>query len=335
MKTYLLDPFGEPAFMNNVIFESPYGVFREILRQKKIDLQTYDKGNIAKADKILCFNYHKSFLNLCQSAGVPKEKMVLFIFEPSVIIPEQYHPAVWDNYGTIFTVRDDLVQKYGFHKFVWPQGGSYINRKLLGFEERKYLILINGNHYSYEPNELYTLRRRAIRFFEKKPDFDLYGRDWNKKIIVISPRNIRGALKNRAPLALMLNILDTLRGYSSYRGSVDNKYDTLEQYKYCLCFENEREAPGYFTEKIFDCFFTGTVPIYYGASNVEEYIPKDCFIDLRHFDNFAMLDDYLRHIDQVTFAKLQKAGQRYIHSKKFTETWLAEAAFTKIAAQLD
>ena len=38
--------------------------------------------------------------------------------------------------------------------------------------------------------------------------------------------------------------------------------------------ENER-LPFYFTEKIIDCFLSGTIPIYYGCTNIENYFnPK-------------------------------------------------------------
>ena len=43
------------------------------------------------------------------------------------------------------------------------------------------------------------------------------------------------------------------------------------------------------SEKIFDCFAAGNVPIYWGASNVTDYIPEDCFIDMRSFSSFEEL----------------------------------------------
>jgi hypothetical protein len=47
------------------------------------------------------------------------------------------------------------------------------------FAQRKPLLIINGNKYSYETCELYSLRRKAIRYFEKhQPGIDLYGPGW-------------------------------------------------------------------------------------------------------------------------------------------------------------
>ena len=36
----------------------------------------------------------------------------------------------------------------------------------------------------------------------------------------------------------------------------------------------------YFTEKLLDCFATGTIPVYYGAPDIGDYFNKDGIIDL-------------------------------------------------------
>jgi hypothetical protein len=51
---------------------------------------------------------------------------------------------------------------------------------------------------------------------------------------------------------------------------------------------------GYITEKIFDCFYAGTVPIYYGASDISDFIDPKSFID---YQNFSGLTDLKRFID--------------------------------------
>jgi hypothetical protein len=48
--------------------------------------------------------------------------------------------------------------------------------------------------------------------------------------------------------------------YLSYKGKIDSKKDTLEKYKFSICYENARDTPGYITEKIFDCFFAANSP---------------------------------------------------------------------------
>ena len=50
--------------------------------------------------------------------------------------------------------------------------------------------------------------------------------------------------------------------------------------QFALCFENSI-LKGWVTEKIFDCLFTGTIPIYLGAPEICGHVPAECFIDMR------------------------------------------------------
>ena len=60
-----------------------------------------------------------------------------------------------------------------------------------------------------------------------------------------------------------------------------SKFDTLRRYKFCVAIENS-EDEHYVTEKVYDAFVAGCVPIYFGALNVLEYVPHaDAIIDVR------------------------------------------------------
>lgn len=58
---------------------------------------------------------------------------------------------------------------------------------------------------------------------------------------------------------------------------LEDKWDGLAPYRYSLAVENY-SGPHYWTEKIADCFLAWTMPIYYGATNIETYFPSDSFI---------------------------------------------------------
>jgi hypothetical protein len=51
---------------------------------------------------------------------------------------------------------------------------------------------------------------------------------------------------------------------------IANKEDGLKDYCFSIVMENATYA-NMFTEKITDCFMTGTIPIYYGISNIGDY----------------------------------------------------------------
>ena len=68
------------------------------------------------------------------------------------------------------------------------------------------------------------------------------------------------------------------RGFRSF----DDKWDVLQPYKYHIAIENSSERY-YWTEKISDCYLTGTFPFYYGCTNLADYFPQSAFqpIDIR------------------------------------------------------
>nr|WP_272916661.1 glycosyltransferase family 10 [Helicobacter saguini] len=49
--------------------------------------------------------------------------------------------------------------------------------------------------------------------------------------------------------------------------AIKNKIEWLKDYKFNLCFENS-SYPGYLTEKLFDAFAAGCVPIYWGDTSL-------------------------------------------------------------------
>lgn len=64
--------------------------------------------------------------------------------------------------------------------------------------------------------------------------------------------------------------------------SVDDKWEALAPYKYHIVIENSSE-PYYWTEKLSDCLLAGAFPLYYGCTNLEDYIPRECYepIDIK------------------------------------------------------
>lgn len=73
------------------------------------------------------------------------------------------------------------------------------------------------------------------------------------------------------------------RGYKE----IPNKLTGLKDYCFSFAMENAT-YPNMFTEKITDCFVTGTIPIYYGIENISDFFNKDGIIVLD--ENFKIED---------------------------------------------
>ena len=72
--------------------------------------------------------------------------------------------------------------------------------------------------------------------------------------------------------------------------------DVQSRYRFSLAFENAIDRD-YVTEKFFDPLMAGSVPVYLGAPNIEEFAPgDDCFIDVRRFARPELLAAHLREL---------------------------------------
>lgn len=78
------------------------------------------------------------------------------------------------------------------------------------------------------------------------------------------------------------------------------KEDGLKDYMFSVAIENA-VYDTYFTEKLTDCFATGTVPIFYGGRGVTEYFNEDGIIFLDDNFDLSMLSEdlYYSKIDSI------------------------------------
>jgi hypothetical protein len=91
---------------------------------------------------------------------------------------------------------------------------------------------------------------------------------------------LRFALVNK----LIGHFKDRLDVYGKGFNPVKDKYDALRDYKYSIAIENS-VIPGYFTEKLTDCFLSHTLPVYFGCPDIGNYFDLNamCLIDPTDF----------------------------------------------------
>jgi hypothetical protein len=124
-------------------------------------------------------------------------------------------------------------------------------------------------------------------------------REKSKKISMItSTKNWAVGHKKRMELASSLSGKVDLYG----RGinEIEFKEQGLDDYMFSIAHENAN-YPGYFTEKILDCFSTGTIPVYWGDPSIGEVFNTDGIILLDgKFDPEALTEDiYYSKMDAI------------------------------------
>lgn len=223
-------------------------------------------------------------MNPCVDIGllhaIPKEKLVLFTWEPDGA--SSYYCEAFDR---VYTFNDDLVDGKKYFKYHYPSLHPMIS-DLVSFEQRKLCTMIVAN---WRPE-----RVKLVRFFERKAldDFEFYGQ------------------RSFQP------------GHRLYRGKIpgcvhfgSEKISTLQKYRFAICFENS-QINGYITEKIFGCFTAGCIPIYLGAPNIEDYIPKNCFIDYRNFKSDDEMYQFIKHMSKEQYLQYLDNIRSFLNSEK-------------------
>jgi Glycosyltransferase family 10 (fucosyltransferase) C-term/Fucosyltransferase, N-terminal len=88
------------------------------------------------------------------------------------------------------------------------------------------------------------------------------------------------------------------------------KRNALSRYRFTIAFENAIDRD-YVTEKFFDPLCAGSVPVYLGAPNIEEFAPADnCFINAASYGSPRALADHL-----IALAADADAYARYLRWK--------------------
>ena len=92
---------------------------------------------------------------------------------------------------------------------------------------------------------------------------------------------------------------DNIDCYGKHVRPIDKKEDGLADYRFSIAIENYR-CPGYFTEKILDCFATGTIPIYIGDPDIGKKFNDKGIIKLTENFDWSILTPEL--YDKLKFA---------------------------------
>jgi hypothetical protein len=83
-------------------------------------------------------------------------------------------------------------------------------------------------------------------------------------------------------------------GKTEWNRDRGHNINIIKNYTFNLIIENTN-ADGYVSEKIYDSFTVGTIPIYYGNINHRINIPKDTYIDLKCYTP-QTLQEYINNL---------------------------------------
>lgn len=192
---------------------------------------------------------------LLPDSNIPKEKIYGWVCESRFIVPDVYnflidkHKVLFENYyNKIFTCDSDLLCLNP--NFVYcPNGSNYpwIKKNIWSVFNKYKLCSMFCSPKKITEGHMY---RHQIARLGLDHGFDIYGGAHGTKRTVIDPK---------APW--------------------DSKYQGLVSYMFNIVIENGI-YDSYWTEKITDCFATGTIPVYYGTKKILDFFDPDGIIFL-------------------------------------------------------
>ena len=241
-----------------------------------------------------------------------------FYFDPA-------KPCAPFPHRILFTGTHESAGESGLnHPLYFPARHIDADLPLVPWRERKHLALLASNKYwrhSNTPwperftrllrearhpdqtrwikrNQLHDERLRIVAHLNSVRAIDVYGAGWDSTEHL--PREFREALMDFSPVTTAVEYKD--------------KQVLLSKYRFTLAIENF-SFPGYVTEKIFDALAAGSIPVYLGAPDIEEFVPPEVFVDVRKFAVNSDLIDFLDRLDEETGMTMIQAGHSFLASQ--------------------
>ncbi len=304
---YLQDKlFSKNIKLNRDDSLKPWIELRKYLQKKDVKIETIDVclKNKHNPDVAIIINYPPNTLKRkiwekfkgIQHTLAKVPKKILIQFEGPTTAPYVYLniEEIAKQYNKVYVTYKlkgpNIVENISHITF--PQPYNTVLKELWKKTDRldKIVAIYSNKKQPNNTRSLYEERLKAMEYFSKYKMIDLYGIGWEKSKIKYIKK--------------------------IYKGSVTSKHKTLSKYTFSLCYENT-EVHSHITEKIFDCLYVGTIPIYLGAPDIHKYVDKKIYIDARKFSTYRELKEYIQSLSKEDIEEIKIAGKKYLHSKKF------------------
>lgn len=170
--------------------------------------------------------------------------------------------------------------------YVWIEKNNKLFDYVLTYDE--YLLGKGENYLPYAPGMCWI-----NNYVEEDKE--------NKISIIASSKNSTEGhqLRHR-----VISDIKNLDAFGRVYNPIDSKEEALSKYMFSVTIENSKQ-PGYWTEKIVDCFATKTIPIYWGDNAVCDFFNKDGIIFFKTIDELKSIvenlseEEYRARLDAV------------------------------------
>lgn len=193
------------------------------------------------------------------------------------------------------------------HVYNWISTNNRLFDYVLTFDTE---LINRGENFIYYPHG-----RCWINHYIETPKVK------NTSIIASSKNTTVGHRLRHEIIAEMAGAFDVFgHGYKS----IENKEDALSPYKFSITIENSMQ-PGYWTEKIVDCFATKTIPLFWGDASVTEHFDKEGIIFFQDKNELrGILEEIQKSGDALYNSKKEAIGRNFskVEDYRIPEDWI-------------
>lgn len=269
------------------------------------------RGTIKEKKNIIDIEIH---LNV--QIPISKAKRICIYLEDISIRPQNIFLNSF-NYNAVLTFDRDIAESHpSGYWILHPRTIPDIHYDFTKKRSRDFvLISTNRNLLFDKKNSLYDIRQELISFFESNHHdaLDLYGAWWNLPFT-------KSGLISRVAFELnrKLNIGRKRKNkLKAWKGYIDSKEQALLCHDFNICIENKLGINGYVSEKIYDSFVYGSIPIYIPSSpKNSDIIPEDLYINPKDFNGFEDMFKYCKSLNSNQKYLWRMKMFEYIQSKK-------------------
>jgi hypothetical protein len=192
------------------------------------------------------------------------------------------------------------------HMYEWIKTNNRLFDYVLTFDED---LISKGQNYLYYPHG----RCWINNYKDLKKE--------NKVSIIASSKNFTEGHQLRHKVIDKFKDIEVF-GYGY--NPVENKEDSLSKYMYSVTIENCRQ-PGYWTEKIVDCFATKTIPLFWGDDAVSDFFDPDGIIYFNSQEELGEILEDLKVNGEAIFKSKKAAVEKnfkLVETYRIPEDWM-------------
>lgn len=250
--------------------------------------------------------------------------------EPQIVRPQNYRPDYLSQMD--FVIDVGRPPSASPSRVNWPQDWNLQILELSKSESLERIdkpVMINRNLISFVKGEMYSLRRLVA---QRSTEIDVWGMGWQISLPTKVKRlfdELLIPLRNGSPVNPS-SMQGWFQSPRSYKGQSVDKLSTLSTYKYSLVIENSLD---YMSEKLFDCLFAGTLPIYVGPDPSEFGIPAS--LAIRSEPNIESVFESIELARAINLHDWRSSVLSWLSSEGVEQMWSAPYVLRQIIDKID